>query len=80
MTRKALPQLVGELGVELVVLSYSDLSHEEVMEKASKALALGADFMLLGPRSTMLRSNRKAVAVTATKTGAGKKHRLTLHR
>jgi predicted GTPase len=58
--------------VELVVLSYSDLSHEEVMEKASKALALGADFMLLGPKSTMLRSNRKVVAVTATKTGAGK--------
>jgi len=58
--------------VELVVLSYSDLSHEEVMEKASKALALGADFMLLGPRSTMLRSNKKVVAVTATKTGAGK--------
>jgi len=72
LDEKLLPQLVDELGVELVVLSYSDLTYEEVMEKASQALALGADFMLLGPKSTMLKSSRKVVAVTATKTGAGK--------
>lgn len=60
------------MNVDLVVFSYSDVLHEEVMHKASVVLAAGADFMLLGPRSTMLRSSRKIVAVTAVKTGAGK--------
>jgi len=63
---------VKEKGVGLVVLAYSDLSHEEVMHKASRALASGADFMLMGPRSTMLKSNLPVIAVCATRTGAGK--------
>ncbi|MEM1941100.1 MAG: GTP-binding protein [Candidatus Caldarchaeum sp.] len=67
-----LPEIVEREGVRLVVFSYSDLTHVELMNKASKVLALGCDFMLLGPRSTMLRSRKKVVAVTAVKTGAGK--------
>ncbi|MDW8041417.1 MAG: cyclic 2,3-diphosphoglycerate synthase [Nitrososphaerota archaeon] len=67
-----LPRLVREKAVDLVVLSYSDLSFEEVMRKASVALANGADFALLGPRSTCLRSRVPVVAVTAARTGAGK--------
>jgi len=67
-----LPRLVTENNVRLVVFAYSDVAHEEVMHKASLALSLGADFMLLGPQSTMLKSSKKVVAVTATKTGAGK--------
>ncbi len=67
-----LPEIVERHGVRLVVFSYSDLTHVELMNKASKVLALGCDFMLLGPRSTMLRSRKKVVAVTAVKTGAGK--------
>jgi predicted GTPase len=66
-----LEELVRELGVERCVLSYSDLSHEEVMHLASRANAAGADFLLLGSR-TMLRSCRPVVAVTASRTGAGK--------
>jgi predicted GTPase len=55
-----------------VVLSYSDLSHEEVMHKASTVLAAGASFRLLGPQDTMLRSTKPVVAVTAVRTGCGK--------
>lgn len=67
-----LPRLIREKGVDLVVLSYSDLSFDEVMAKASVALANGADFALLGPRSTSLRSRVPVIAVTAARTGAGK--------
>ncbi len=69
---EALDRLVREHTVDLVVLAYSDLSHEQVMHLASRALAAGADFALLGPRRTMLRSARPVVAVTAVRTGCGK--------
>jgi predicted GTPase len=64
--------LVRRLRVDEVVFAYSDLSHVEVMHRASVALAAGADFRLLGPRATMLRSPVPVVAVCATRTGAGK--------
>jgi predicted GTPase len=67
-----LERLIGELDVDFVFLSYSDLSHEEVMHRASRAQAAGAAFALLGPRHTQIRSRRTVVAVTATRTGAGK--------
>ncbi len=55
-----------------VVFAYSDVSHEEVMHAASRALAAGADVTLLGPDRTMLRSRRPVIAVSATRTGTGK--------
>jgi predicted GTPase len=55
-----------------VVFAYSDVTHEYVMHAASTALALGADFTLLGPRSTMLEAAVPVVAVCAVRTGAGK--------
>jgi predicted GTPase len=64
--------LVREHAVDLVVFAYSDVSHEQVMHLASRALAAGADFALLGPRRTMLRTTRPVVAVTAVRTGCGK--------
>lgn len=67
-----LSQLIRDLGVDMVVFAYSDVSHEYVMHKASEALAAGADFSLLGPDRTMLRSRRPVVAVTAARTGSGK--------
>ncbi len=67
-----LPRLVRELDVDLVFLSYSDLSHEEVMHRASIVQAAGAGFAVLGPRHTQLVSRRPVVAVTAVRTGAGK--------
>jgi predicted GTPase len=67
-----LEALIAEHGVETVVFAYSDVSHETVMHAASRALAAGADFALLGPRRTMLTSRRPVIAVGGTRTGAGK--------
>jgi predicted GTPase len=58
--------------IDTVVFAYSDVSHETVMHTASRALAAGADFSLLGPGRTMVRSRRPVLAVGATRTGAGK--------
>jgi predicted GTPase len=68
----ALERLIQAEAVDHVVFAYSDTSHEEVMHLASRALAAGADFLLLGPRRTMLRASRPVVAVTAVRTGCGK--------
>jgi predicted GTPase len=70
--QEELTQLVRQHVVDEVVLAYSDLRHEAVMHAASKVLAAGADFRLLGPRATMLRSSRPVVAVCAVRTGCGK--------
>jgi predicted GTPase len=67
-----LPELIRRYHVDEVVLAYSDLSHEDVMHKASTALAAGASFRLLGPNDTMLLSRKPVVAVTAVRTGCGK--------
>jgi predicted GTPase len=67
-----LERLIRELDVDEVVFAYSDVSHEHVMHLASRALAAGSDFTLLGPRRTMLRSARPVVAVCAVRTGCGK--------
>ena len=58
--------------VDEAVFSYSDVSHEQVMHIGSRVLAAGADYMLLGPRSTMLEASVPVVAVAAVRTGAGK--------
>jgi len=67
-----LERLIEDEKVDLVVFAYSDVSHATVMHAASRALAAGADFELLGPRSTMLPSGRPVIAVGATRTGSGK--------
>jgi predicted GTPase len=68
----ALESLVRELRVDTVVFAYSDVSHEHVMHAASRALAAGTDFELLGPNRTMIESRRPVVAVCAVRTGSGK--------
>ncbi len=67
-----LERLIREDSVQEVVFSYSDVSHAEVMHRASQAIALGADFRLLGPFATMLDSRRPVVSVCAVRTGCGK--------
>ncbi len=67
-----LESIVRDQSIDLVVFAYSDVSHETVMHAASRALAAGADFELLGPRSTMLTSHRPVVSVCAVRTGSGK--------
>ncbi len=67
-----LAKLIKKHKADKVIFAYSDISHEEVMHKASIALAAGADFMLLGPKSTYIKSNKPVIAVCAVRTGAGK--------
>jgi predicted GTPase len=67
-----LAALVERFDVRQVVFSYSDVSYPYVMHRAAIAQAAGADFVLLGPRATMLESRRPVIAVCAVRTGAGK--------
>ncbi len=67
-----LPHLIRTLQVEQVIFAYSDVSHQYVMDRASQVLAAGADFRLMGPQATMLRSSKPVVAVAAVRTGCGK--------
>lgn len=67
-----LEALIADQAVDQVIFAYSDVSHEAVMHQASRALAAGAEFRLLGPRSTMLRSAKPVISICAVRTGAGK--------
>lgn len=65
-------KIIREKDVDIVVFAYSDVSHEYVMHRASRALAQGADYLLLGPKATMLHSKKPVVAIGAVRTGCGK--------
>jgi predicted GTPase len=67
-----LERLIRDLRVDDVVFAYSDVSHEHVMHEASRVLAAGANFVLLGPEMTMLKAEVPVVAVSAVRTGSGK--------
>ena len=67
-----LPDLIERYDIDEVVFAYSDVSHEYVMHKASIALASGADFRLMGPKTTMLKAKVPVVAIGAVRTGSGK--------
>ena len=67
-----LETLCRDQAVDEVVFAYSDVPHEQVMHVASRALAVGADFILLGPKRTMLQSCVPVIAVCAMRTGCGK--------
>lgn len=67
-----LSELIKKFKIDEAVLSYSDLNHLDVMNKASIVLASGANFKLLGPNDTMLKSNKPVISVCAVRTGAGK--------
>jgi len=63
---------IKDYRVDVVVFAYSDVRFEYVMDKASTVLACGADYWLMGPQSTMVKSSKPVVAVCAVRTGAGK--------
>ncbi len=65
-------QIIREQNVDQVVFAYSDVPHEYVMHKASMVLAAGADFRLMGEKSTQLKSTKPVVSICAVRTGAGK--------
>ncbi|MBS7636605.1 GTPase [Candidatus Bathyarchaeota archaeon] len=67
-----LARLIRDFDIDQVVFAYSDVSHEYVMHKASIALANGADFRLMGPKTTMLKAKVPVISVGAVRTGSGK--------
>jgi len=68
----ALEEVCRRDTVTLAVFAYSDVTHRHVMQVASRVLALGADFTLLGPDRTMLKASVPVIAVCAVRTGCGK--------
>jgi predicted GTPase len=72
VAEEELADLVRREEIDEVVFAYSDVTHEHVMHIGSTALAAGADYVLLGPRSTELHSSRPVVAICAVRTGSGK--------
>ncbi|HIK46749.1 MAG TPA: GTPase [Leptolyngbyaceae cyanobacterium M65_K2018_010] len=67
-----LETLCREHRINQVVFAYSDVTHDQVMHLASRALATGADFLLLGPERTMVSAQVPVIAVSAVRTGCGK--------
>ena len=65
-------KLIKENNIDEVVFAYSDLPYQYVMEKSAIVNAAGSDFILLGPKSTMVKSTKPVIAVCAVRTGCGK--------
>ena len=67
-----LEELIYDLDVDEVVFSYSDVPYEYVMSKAALVNYAGADFRLMGAKSTMIPSTKPVIAICAARTGCGK--------
>ena len=65
-------ELIKRYDVDCVIFAYSDILYSEVMRKSAIVNAAGADFILLGPKSTMIVSKKPVIAVCAVRTGCGK--------
>lgn len=65
-------KLIKENDVEQVIFAYSDVGHEDMMHIASTVLSSGADFRLMGPDNTSLKSNKPLISICAVRTGVGK--------
>jgi predicted GTPase len=69
---KELSGIITEKKIDEVIFAYSDIPYIYVMNKSAQVNAVGADFKLLGPKNTMLRSSKPVIAVCAVRTGCGK--------
>lgn len=67
-----LSDLIKKFNIDDVVFSYSDISHEDLMHKASLVLASGANFNLLSYQSTAIESSKPVISICAVRTGVGK--------
>lgn len=70
--QEELPKLIRQYDVDECVFAYSDVSYEAVMGVSAVVNAAGANFTLLGPQSTMIKSNKPVISVCAVRTGTGK--------
>lgn len=67
-----LEAIIARHDVDVCVFAYSDVMHEHVMHMSSRVNAAGADFMLLGPKQTMIESKKPVISICAVRTGCGK--------
>lgn len=67
-----LVKLIKDNDVKQVVFAYSDITHEDIMHKASTVISSGADFRLMGPKNTCIKSSKPVISICATRTGVGK--------
>ena len=72
VSEERLEDLIKKYKVDEVVFAYSDVSHEEVMHKASRALAAGANYRLISGKFTQLKAYKPLIAICAIRTGCGK--------
>lgn len=72
LPEEKMAEIVKEKNVDEVILAYSDLKHEHVMQLAEKVLATGADFKLMGPKATYIKSTKPIISICAVRTGVGK--------
>ena len=70
--QKELPKLIKDLKVDDCVFSYSDVSYQHVMAVSARVNAAGANFVLLGPGDTQIKSSKPVISVGAVRTGCGK--------
>ena len=67
-----LAKLIKELNVDDCVFSYSDVSYQHVMSVGARVNAAGANFIMLGPKDTQIKSTKPVISVCAVRTGCGK--------
>ncbi|MEI6092294.1 MAG: cyclic 2,3-diphosphoglycerate synthase [bacterium] len=67
-----LPKIIKENNIDEVVFAYSDIPHEKLMNKASWVMSMGPDFIMMGPKSTMIKSTKPVISICAVRTGCGK--------
>ncbi len=72
VTEDDLERVIADEGIDEVAFAYSDVTHDLVMHVASRALAAGPDFVMHGPGSTQISSERPTISITAVRTGCGK--------
>ncbi len=72
VSEQSLEDIIKEKEIDEVVFAYSDVSHEEVMHKASRVLAAGANYRLISGKFTQIKSTKPVVAICAVRTGCGK--------
>jgi predicted GTPase len=72
VSEELLEKIIEDKQIGEAIFAYSDISHEEVMHKASRALKAGADYRLVSGRFTQIKAKKPVVAICAVRTGCGK--------
>ncbi len=72
MMEEKMEEIIAQFGIDVVVFAYSDVGHDHVMHMASRAVAAGADYWLMGGKKTMVKSTKPIISVCAARTGCGK--------